>query len=353
MEFSEIERKNLNFYAPRFEILIDGENILYRGVEIVSVIIRNNLNGPDDFSITINNPELKWLEDPLFQLGKEAEIKMGYGRQLTPMIIGEISALEPSFSPSGPLQMGIRGFDLLKRLQRGDKFRSWENLPDFVIAGIIALDHGLLPDGIQPTLAIHPKIMQNGESDFDFLKRRAQENGFEMFVHLRTLYFRKPKEMKEPITTLTLGKTLNSFAPELNVANKPSQVTVRGWDPRSKKEIIGIVSQGQELGLELKRQSASQIIQSLYGTVERSIREPIYSYEEAEKRARSVLDNASDQFIKGSGECLGIPEIRAGSYINIEGLGKQFSMKYYLESTTHKIDTSGYTTEFSVKGNAL
>lgn len=354
MEFSEIESKNLNFYAPRFEIIINGENILYKDIEIVKVTVKNTLTGPDDFDITINNPELKWLEDPLFQIGNEVEIRMGYGSQITTMIIGEISALEPSFSSSGPQQMGIRGFDLIKSLQRGDKFRSWENLPDFVIAGIIALEHNLIPDGIEPTFTIHPKVMQNGENDFDFLKKRAQENGFEMFVDLRTLYFRKPKMIKDTITTLTLGKTLTSFTPEINLANKPSKVTVRGWDPRLKKEIVGIASSGQELGLELKQQSASQIIKKLYGEVERSIREePVYSQDEAEKRAKSVLDNSSDQFIKGNGECIGIPQLRAGRYIDIYGLGEKLSMKYYLEATTHTIDTSGYQTKFSVKGNAI
>lgn len=353
MEFSEIERKSLNFYAPRFEIIIDGENILHRGVEIVSVTVNNRLEGPDDFSISINNPEMKWLEDPLFQLGKEVEIRMGYGGQLSPVIIGEISALEPSFSSSGPQQMGIRGFDLMKRLQRGDKFRSWENLPDFVIAGIIALEHRLKPDGIQPTFTIHPKIMQNGETDFNFLKKRAEINGYEMFVELRSLHFRKPKILKDPITTLTLGESLNSFTPEVNIANKPSQVTVRGWDPRLKKEIIGIAKQGQELSLQLKGKSASKIIQELYGTVERSIREPVYSRDEAEQKARSALDCSSDQFIKGNGESVGIPEIRSGKFINIDGLGDRFSMKYYIEKTTHKIDGSGYTTSFSVKGNAI
>lgn len=353
MEFKEIERKNLNFYAPRFEIRIDGADILYEGVEIVSVTITNVLEGPDSFDISINNPELKWLEDPLFQLGKEVEIKMGYGSNVSPLIVGEITAIEPSFSSTGPKQMGIRGYDLLKRLQRGDKIRSWEYLPDFVIAGIIAVEHGLRPDGIQPTFTIHPKVVQNEETDYNFLKKRAQFNGYEVFVDLRKLCFRKPKIIKDSVTTLTLGKSLNSFTPEINVANKPSQVTVRGWDPRLKKEIIGLADKGQELTLELNKESASQIIQKLYGKVERTIREPVFSQDEAEKRARSILEGSSDQFIKGDGECIGIPELRAGKYVDIDGLGKRFSMKYYIEKTTHKIDTSGYKTTFSVKGNAL
>ncbi len=353
MEFAQIEEKNLNFYAPRFEVRIDSENIFHKGVEIMRVEVNHRLETPADFSLNINDPELKWLEDPLFQVGREVEIKMGYGGQLVPMIIGDISALEPSFSATGPQQMVIRGYDLLKRLQRGDKFRSWEKLADYAIAGIIALDHGMQPDGIESTDTTHPKIMQNGESDYDFLAKRAKENGFEMFVHLHTFYFRKPKKVKDPVTTLTLGQTLNSFAPEVNIANKPSKVSVRGWDPRSKKEIIAVADQGNESELEMNRKSASQIIQQLYQTVERTIREPVYSSAEAEKKAQSVLDQASDQFIKGSGECIGIPQIRAGHYINIEGLGARFSMKYYLESTTHQIDTSGFTTRFTVKGNAI
>jgi len=353
MDFKEIEKKNLNFYAPRFEIIIDAKNILYEGVEIVSVTVNNQLEGPDDFHISINNPELKWLENPLFQLGKEVEIKMGYGSNLNTVIVGEISAIEPSFASSGPKQMGIRGFDLMKRLQRGDKIRSWEYLPDFVIAGIIAVEHGLKPDGIHPTFTIHPKVVQNEESDYNFLKKRAQFNGYEIFVELRTLCFRKPKILKDSITTLTLGKSLNSFTPEINIANKPSQVTVRGWDPRLKKEIIGLADKGQELSLELNKESTSQIIQRLYGKVERTIREPVFSQDEAEKRARSILEGSSDQFIKGNGESIGIPELRAGKYVDIDGLGNRFSMKYYIEKTMHTIDTSGYKTTFSVKGNAL
>jgi phage protein D len=353
MKFGEIEKKNLNFYAPRFQILVNETDILYKGVEIVSVTIDNRLEGPDGFSITINNPELEWLEDPLFNLGKEVEIRMGYAGELTPMILGNISAMEPTFSSSGPQQMVIRGFDLLKRLQRGERFRSWDEYKDSEIAAKIADEHHLLPDGIEQTDIEHPKIMQNGETDFSFLQKRAQDIGFEMFTHLRTFYFQKSKKNKDPITTLILGKTLTNFSPQLNLANKPSRVTVRGWNPREKKEIVGIAEKGQEADLEGERRSASQVIAKLYGSVEVGVRWPVYHKSQAEKRAMAILNASSDQFIKGNGTCVGIPEIRAGRYINIEGLGRLFSMKYYIESTTHKIDTSGYTTTFSVKGNAI
>lgn len=355
MKFEDIEQKNLAFYVPRYEVKMGGKNILYQGVEISSITVNQTLDGPGDFSISINNPQMDWLDKPLFQLGKEVEIKMGYGSELMTTIIGEISAVEPSFGSGGLRQMEIRGYDLLKRLQRkgGEKFRSWENLPDFIIAGFIALEHGLMPTGIMPTFTIHPKVVQNGETDYDFLKKRAEEIGYEFFVQQRTLYFQKPKLNKTPVTTLILGKTLTSFVPELNLSNKPSQVTVRGWDPALRQEIIGIAKKGMELDVFANKKSASQIIENIFGQVERNIREPVYSRDEAEKRAQAALNSASDQLVTGNGECIGIPNIQTGRFLNLEGLGAQFSMNYYIQKVTHRIDTSGYKTNFSVKGNAI
>ncbi len=353
MEFAKIEQKNLNFYAPRFEVVIDGENIMHSGVQIASVTFTDILRGPDDFSMTINDPDMEWLEAPLLQPGKEVEIRMGYGGKLTPMVVGDITALEPSFSSSGPQSMTIRGFDLLKRLQNGCVFKSWDDTQDSDVASKIADKHKLKTTGIDETQTIHPKIMQNGESDYALLQRRAEENGFEMFVHLRTFYFCKPKQDKTPLTTLTLEKTLTRFTPRLNLANKPSRVSVRGWNPEQRREIVGTADAGQESAVESNRQSASQAIEGRYGTVERCIREPVYTREEASRRAQAALDASSDQFLTGEGECIGIPEIRAGRYIKIEGVGARFSMKYYIERAVHKIDANGYSTTFSVKGNAL
>ena len=56
-----------------------------------------------------------------------------------------------------------------------------------------------------------------------------------------------------------------------------------------------------------------------------------------------------EEVLKGSGESIGIPDILAGTNIELKGLGKQFSSTYYIDQTNHSISSSGYKTTFNVK----
>jgi phage protein D len=39
--------------------------------------------------------------------------------------------------------------------------------------------------------------------------------------------------------------------------------------------------------------------------------------------------------------------------VELSGLGKKFSRRYYVERSTHIISSGGYTTNFSVKENTV
>lgn len=74
---------------------------------------------------------------------------------------------------------------------------------------------------------------------------------------------------------------------------------------------------------------------------------------QADAIAKAEFDKANDTFIKGEVECIGLPQIRTGVWINLDKMGKRFSGKYYVTETTHTIDGNGYRTRFSVKGNSV
>jgi phage protein D len=63
--------------------------------------------------------------------------------------------------------------------------------------------------------------------------------------------------------------------------------------------------------------------------------------------ARETHEKIAKHMITGSGSTVGVPDLRAGSAILVEGVGKRFSGRYFVTSTTHKIDDSGYTTRFT------
>ena len=83
MEFEELAGKYSDFYAPNYQILVDGEDIFSEHlIEITNVSFDDTLEGADRFSFSINDLEVRWLDSELFEPGKVVEIKMGYVDEL-------------------------------------------------------------------------------------------------------------------------------------------------------------------------------------------------------------------------------------------------------------------------------
>jgi phage protein D len=53
--------------------------------------------------------------------------------------------------------------------------------------------------------------------------------------------------------------------------------------------------------------------------------------------------------VKASGSTVGLPDLRAGSVVMIDGAGKRFSGRYFVTATTHAIGDGGYTTQFECR----
>src|SRR4029077_15657642 len=77
------------------------------------------------------------------------------------------------------------------------------------------------------------------------LMKRARRIGYELFLEeeprgkerLLTIHHRPPRDPERPAYLLEWGKSLISFQPSLQTARQVSEVTVRGWDPKTKSEI--------------------------------------------------------------------------------------------------------------------
>ena len=356
MDFEAIAKKYKNFYSPNYKILIDGRDVLEgRTIEILNVTFEDVLEGADRFSFSVNDPGSGWLDSDLFEPGVMVEIKMGYLDVLITMIVGEIISLRPSFPADGTPQLEVSGYDLSHQFTKVRKQRSFEDTKDSEIVASIAREakHKLKTE-IDPTETVHHHVVQDGQTDYDFINGLAERNFFEFFVREKTLYFQKPKKDGGEIATLKYGVSLSSFNPELNTANQVSEVTVMGWNPQTREKIVGRASGGSEEARANGGRSGGELVESQYGVVEERISDrPVFTQEEAEILARSILNKQSVGLVKGGAECIGIPDIKAGKTIELKGLGKKFSRRYYIERTTHNISTTGYSTTFNITENTI
>jgi len=364
MALETIALKNSNFYAPRFEVEIEGKKLAVDvSKQIISLEIEEKLDEGASFAFTMNDEfnmttqEFRWLDDPLFKEGNKVSIKMGYGSDLYNMIIGKITRIEPSFFSGEVPTLTIRGEDLaLDYLKKKTPERTFVDKKYSDIARTIASEAGLLPVVDETGKADHNTKKKNDESYLAFLKVLKDKAGVYQFdIDGRTMYFVKPGDSKKEILTLELKKDIISFRPSLKTTGLVTEVEVRGHnrnDPRN--PIIGRAKIGSENIQEPGKKTGSQIAKERYGDVKKVISNLVVtSKEQAEAKAKSELNRASDGLIEGDGECIGLPQLRKGINIRLEKMGKRFSGKYYVKSTTHTIDDGGYRTRFTAKRNAI
>lgn len=351
--------KEIETLIPAFEVHIDGSRMPPEAqLEIFEIEVDMETEAVGMFSFLINAGERErerftLIDSNTLQPGNEIRIKIGYGAPLKTMIVGEITSLAPDYPESGAVVLRVQGFERLYRLGFGRKTRSFRNMKDSDIAAQIAQDWKLTPE-IESTDITHEYILQNNQTDREFLLERARLNRYEAGVEDKTLYFQKPKEDTGHISTLTYGDTLIDFYPRLTTINQASKVVVRDWNPQERSEIVGEAGVGDETSKMGRSQTGGDVVRRISGESLLSIyREKAGTKEEAEALAQNYLNKIAMEFITGEGSCIGNPEIKTGQVIELAELGTRFSGLYYVTSCKHVVNDRGYTTYFNVKRNAI
>src|SRR5262249_18439204 len=160
-----------NFYAPRFEVKISGLTLAADLTQhVVSCTYENNVDLADMFTLSISNADNQFTDSPLFDLGKNVEIHMGYGDDLKPMMLGEITSIAPSFPQSGVPMLNVTGYDKSYKLRHNQPDpKKWQYVNDSLIAAQIAAEALLIPV-VDPSPLFHLDPIQQAISDFAFLK---------------------------------------------------------------------------------------------------------------------------------------------------------------------------------------
>jgi phage protein D len=84
-----------------------------------------------------------------------------------------------------------------------------------------------------------------------------------------------------------------------------------------------------------------------------SVSQSVQSKAEADQIALGQYNELALAYIQGNLMCLGSPQLRAGSVVDIAGAGKTFSGAYYVTSVTHTLTPQdGYQTSLTVQRSA-
>lgn len=326
---------------------------------LVSAVIDDHLYLPDMFTLRFHDLRRQLLDEAGFKVGVSLRISAPPTHRDTPelLISGEITALEAEFGAQGSYAV-VRGYDHSHRMHRGRRTETYKQMTDADIARKIAARSNLLVGQIDATPGVHDLVSQANLTDLDFLKGRAREIGFELFVSEKKLNFRKPPESQAGPGTgdlqsrnplqLAFGDMLESFRPRVTSAEQVSRVEVRGWDMHNKKEVVAHAA-GKTTSATIganPSELAAKFGESTFVSVNRALS----SQAEVDAAARSLAEQVASAFTEADGVAKGDPKLKAGAAVAISLVGKPFEGQYVLTSTRHVFDDQGYRTQFVVSG---
>jgi phage protein D len=393
------------FWVPRFEITIDGvrlENSVLR--DVTEVTYKDNIDQIDGFELVVgnwdsqrnrfkymgsegdeqsrNDPALRELETLFEPCQKRVALKLGYAGQLTEMMTGTFTTMEPTFSSGGPHTLAVRALNVLHRLRRkkydgnwpkrgmnsvrdSDIAKSFEGLtdPDWKKSGRDARRIPM-PIEIDPAArSREPELVfvgQKNEYDIDFLWRRARIRSYVVEVRKppnpwrpdRTeefLYFGPSTNQRGPVDyELAWGSGLIDLKLTLTTATQVKKVTVKGWDRTAQKPIEVSVDR-DDPEIRTLNPGLSGIVSQCDPREERVVTRPVFTQDEAKRLARDILKGNAQELVKAQGTTIGLPNLRAGSRIRLANIGGRLSGVYFVTETTHTFNQNGYLTKFSAR----
>lgn len=348
--------EGVGIVVSRPVIAVDGEEDPALSDGLIGLVVAEDTAGLYRCEATFGNwgatdatPGYLYFDRRKFDFGKGLRIKLG-GETL---FDGKIMALEGQFHDRGSRNINVLAEDRLQDLRMTRRTRSFEDTSDADLFARIANDHGLQPE-VDVTGTKHKVLAQVNQSDLAFMRERARMLDAELWTDGGKLYARTRAARGGGGGTprkLTYGRDLYEFSVIADLAHQRTSVTVNGWDVAGKKALRheatdSVVSGELDGGL-----SGASVLRQAFGQRKESLAHTVpLSAQEAEAEAESYFKLTARRFVVGRGVGDTHAKLRAGSYVELDGLGKLFNGKYYVTEVRHLFDLAhGIRTSFKVE----
>src|SRR5918994_2154858 len=149
--------------------------------KLIRTVVDATVLRPDMFELTFMDREGIVVDEAMISIGTEITISLGSGPTATDLIVGEVTSIEGDFDELVHHTI-VRGYEHAHRLQRARRSRTFLDSTDGDIARKVAGDAGLKIGDIQDPGVTHQYVAQVAQTDWEFLKGRAVEIGYETGV---------------------------------------------------------------------------------------------------------------------------------------------------------------------------
>lgn len=328
-----------------FKILIEGSEIS-SAYQVKNISVEKEINRIPFAQIVFidgnaASQDFELSNEDLLIPGKNIEIKAGYHSDDETIFKGIIIKHSIKIRENNSVLI-VECRDETVKMTIGRKSNFYYESKDSDIIEEIIGKYSLESD-IESTSFTNKEMVQYRASDWDFIMTRAQINGQICTVDDGKITISKPNLSQDAIETVAFGATLLDFDAEIDARNQFNTITAYGWNP-SEQEIV--------------EAEATDPAISLNGNISVSDLAEIINLENLELKSggnynSAALQNWSDakslfqQLSKTRGRVKfqGIPTVKPGTMLKLEGVGDRFNGKIFISAVRHEIVDGNWTVD--------
>jgi len=279
----------------------------------------------------------------VLDFGKDFEIKLGSDS----IFKGKIMALEGNFPEGQSPEISVLAEDRFQDLRMTRRTRTFTDVSDADVIKQIATDHGLTAD-VDLSGPTYKVLAQVNQSDLAFIRDRARSIDAEVWMTDKTLHAKTHTGRNGDKLQMTYGNQLREFNVLADLAMQRTSVAVNGWNV-SNKAAMQFEATDSAISSELNGDTSGvSILQSALGERKEALAHTVpLNDQEAQHEAEAFFRMSARRFVVGRGVAETNKSLRAGSQLDLQGLGPLFNGKYYVAEVKHIFDsTKGLRTEF-------
>ncbi|MFC4857268.1 VgrG-related protein [Actinophytocola glycyrrhizae] len=335
---------------------------------IARIVVDSHRHLPDMLEITFHDRDGTILDEAGIRLGTVLTVSAARAQDPTPhtLLVCEVTAIEGVYAESN--HTVVRGYSADHRLMRARRSATFLNATDSDIARRVATGAGLRPETVDPTPTHHEQVAQVNQTDWEFLRSRATETGFDFGVR-DGRFFLDTGGAPAPPVPLRCPHELRTFLPRVTAGNLAAEAEVRVWDPIAGK-VVSATTPTAARSVDLPDTTAASAARpfaaqrqtpsasSPHGpepvpghvVTERPVANGAAIHASAAHTAGRVAEHWGDTFAEAEGEAKGDPRLRAGTVVEVSGVPKVFCGRWTLTRARHVFDQSDYYTQIEVSG---
>ena len=317
-------------------------------ISIESVVTTQSINKIPYAKITILDGDMPNKDFPVsnsdaFTPGNDIEIKAGYDKSEETIFKGIVVRHGIKISGQNNSKLVIDCRDKAVAMTIGRHNANYIDSKDSDIITSIISKYGQLNKEVEATATAHKELVQYYCSDWDFILSRAEINGLLICIDEAKLTVKSPQTSATAELAISYGDDILEFQADIDARSQFSNVNAVSWNP----DTLAVVEEkAGPASLNTQGDLSSTDLAAVVGL--KSLR--LQSSGQLDQSALKDWANAQQikaglARIRGHVKFQGSAKARAGSLIELTGVGKRFNGSIFVSSVKHHISQGNWVTE--------